>query len=339
MDKKIAFNEEQKQQIKLALADHLYMTEEQAQDNFIKIVEETGTLNAFGAGSLLTYSHLQNADKAFKDDIATMFPGIDPETVFQVTPATLNDYVKDFVCFDIHYRGTPEKPGITIGNEPKEGAKTPGGILETKIDHLDPNIAANFVAYYLEKFNIREAPPNMPVYKFEMIDVQVSDGRIIPGIVCVADQNGPLYIYNPENRFAQQSSFYHFTRGPEDDEKKAYIMAAAYNEKNPDGKLKGPGAVTDLDYLRNMINDSLEKGIEVESRFHKLYASAVLARMKLDPAESRKLEGFEHQDKRGNMPQLLGPFMISIGDHTESVRRKAANDSYPPEEELIPLQK
>ncbi|HBR68581.1 MAG TPA: hypothetical protein DEA55_04305 [Rhodospirillaceae bacterium] len=320
MSNKITFNDAQKEQIRQALSDYLFISDGAAKESFIRSVEQTGTLSAFGAGSLLSYSHLQEADGTFKKDLADKFPGIDQASLVKVTPATLKDYEKDFVCFDIHYRGTPEKPGITIGNEFKKGAETPGGILETKIDHLGADSAANFVCYYLEKFNQREAPPNMPIYKFEVINVESEDGRKVPSIVCVADRASDLYIYNPENRFAKTRPFYQIERGPQGDNIKAFIMAAAYNDKRPDGSQKGPGAITDLDYLRNLINDSMAKGVEVESRFHGLYTSAIRERMKIDPEERMMLEGFEHEGRKGNMPRMLENFMFAISAHNEGVR-------------------
>ncbi len=328
MTGKITFNEEQKLLIKTALADCLGMKDAQKQDRYIDEIEKSGTLTVFGSGSLLSYSHLQEANGSFKDDITTIFPGMNSISAINIIPATLKDYQKDFVCFDIHYRGTPEKPGITIGNEFKNGAKTPGGILETKIDHLDPNVAANFVCYYLEKFNQREAPPNMPIYKFEMLDVDVEGGRKVPSIVCVADQTSDLYIHNPENRFAKTRPFYQIEHGPQGDNIKAFIMATAYNDKRPDGSQKGPGAITDLDYLRNLINDSMAKGVEVESRFHGLYTSAIRERMKIDPEERMILESFEHEGRKGNMPRMLENFMFGISAHNEGMRyRELAIDS------------
>lgn len=334
MSNKITFSGVQKEQIGQALSDYLFISDETAKESFIRNVEQTGTLSAFGAGSLLSYSHLQEADGTFKKDLADKFPTIDQKSLVKVTPATLKDYQKDFVCFDIHYRGTPEKPGITIGNEFKKGAETSGGILETKIDHLDPNVAANFVCYYLEKFNQREAPPNMPIYKFEMIGVEVEGGCKVSSIVCVADQTSDLYIYNPKNRFAKTRPFYRIERELQGDNVKAFIMATAYNDKRPDGSPKGPGAITDLDYLRNLINDSMAKGVEVESRFHELYASAVLERMRLKPIERKFLEHFEYQGVRGNAPDMLDDFLFAVNAHNATVQRKAANDLEPPPENL-----
>ncbi|GJL85706.1 MAG: hypothetical protein DHS20C02_14810 [Micavibrio sp.] len=322
MSKKINFTVEQKEQIRQALADHVKISNLETQNAFIEQIENTGAVNAFGAGSLLEYSHLQNADKTFIDDIESMFSGLKKQDIIEVTPAPLEGYSKDFVCFDIHYRGTDESPGITIGIEKSEGASTPGGVLKTSIEHLDSNVAANFISYYMEKFADREMPPNMPIYTFDFLPVTTEVGETVIVLSCVADTEGPLYIHNPNNRFAQKDASYYIER--DDEQRKAQIIGTAMgNPQKSDGSLKPQGSVTDLDYLRGVIKSSIEQGVEVETRFHRLYASAVIERAKL----SREVRaGLEHYEKIGidsNSPQLLSDFMVSVGEHNARV---AAND-------------
>lgn len=321
MAKKIEFTEAQRDQVKLALRDHLHIADETAQDAFVNAVEETGALRAFGFGSLLSYSHLQEPNGKFKDDLGAMFPGLIQSDVIKTSPAKLEGYNRDFVCFDIVYRGTPEKPGITLGLDKAEGGVTSGGTLETKIDHLNPNVAANFIEHYLKRFSERESPPNMPIYTFGLLNVATKNGASVSALVCIADENGPLYIHNPENRFAKsEPEKYAIGRDENGYAKKVAIMATALNPLKPDGSgPKAKGAVTDLDYLKNMINDSMAKGVTVEPRFHRLYADAVIHRMHMGPEIRAEMQSFERDAQASNKPDILGDFMVAIGAHNQKI--------------------
>lgn len=327
MTKKIEFSAEQRNQIKLALQDCLQIANGETKDHFVDEIETSGTLRAFGFGSLLSYSHLQEPDKKLKDNLLEMFPGLDNEIV-KTAPAVLDGYQRDFVCFDIVYRGTPDKPGITLGLDKSPEGKTNGGILETRIDGMDPNVAANFIEYYLKKFAEREMPPNMPIYTFDFINVTAKDGTTTPALVCIADPNGPLYVHNSKNRFAADPAY---VIGRDDDgyAKKIHIMATALNPLKPNGDPKTNGAITDLDYLRNLIDDSMAKGIPVESRFHRLYADAVHHRMGVGREFRDEMKAFERTGKSANTPDLLGDFIVAIGAHNEKM-------AAPPENKMAP---
>ena len=336
MTKKIEFSPEQRDQIKLAMRDHLHIADETVQDAFVNSIEETGVLRAFGFGSLLSYSHLQEPDGKFKDDLTALFPGIDAKDVVKTSPAALEGYNRDFVCFDIVYRGTPQKPGITLGLDKAESGKTSGGILETRIDNLNPNIAANFIQHYLKRFEEREYPASMPIYTFGFLNVATPDGKSVPSLVCIADPNGPLYIHNPENRFAKTDPFYAIGRDEDGYKRKVEIMATAMNAFKPDGSAKPKGAMTDLDYLRNLINDSMAKGITVEARFHRLFADAVFHRIKMGPEFRAHMQGFERGGAAANAPDLLNDFMGAIQLHNHKLA--AANTAAPASESLPPAQ-
>jgi cation transport regulator ChaC len=325
MTKKISFSTEQQLQIRLALTDHVKMTDEAAQTSFIADLEEHAELRAFGAGSLLNYSHLQNDNGTFKDDLLLTF-GIDPSKAIVIEPARLEGYDKDFVCYDTHYRGTPQAPGITIGLERTQGAATDGGILTTRIDYLGPKFAANFTEYYLQKFAEREMPPNMPIYTFQQLTATTRDGQKVPALACVADQNGPLYIHNPNNQFAQSNPLYYVARG--DDQKRAQILASAMgNPVKPDGSIKPKGRVTDLDYLRGVIDAYIEKDVPIDGKFVRLYLMAVECRRGLTAEQRKTLESNEFRGIKGHCPTLASVFANAANLH--NLLTDPANDAAP----------
>lgn len=263
MQNKISFEPEQREQIAMALTENLGIDNQETQNRFIDSIEQSGTLRGFGFGSLLTYSHLQNADGTYKDSLKENFPDINTDTLIQVKPATLYGYDRDFVCYDTFYRGTSEEPGITLGLDKAEDAKTPGGVLETNLSDMSPAAAAGFVQHYLEEFANREMPPNMPIYTFDFIDVDITNGEQTPALVCIADNQGPLYIHNENNDFARKDPDYFIKRG--DTVAKASILATAHGgDDAPGAGIKGKQ--TDLDYLRGVINSSFEKKYPCRSK-------------------------------------------------------------------------
>ncbi len=326
MDNKIEFNEGQRAMMVQARIDHLNMTEEEANAH-VDYVEMTGEVIEFGAGSLLNYSHLQNPDGTFKDDLAKLFPGLDPKTVFEKTiTARIEGYESDFVCYDTHYRGTPEKPGITIGVDKKEDGFTDGGLLITKIDRLDPNVAAAFDVYNLEKFKEREFPPNMPIYNFKLLEATVDGGQTKKGLVCVADATGPLYIYNTNNQFAEKDPKYAIARGPEGDAIKNEIMATAGCPIDPKtGDAKGKGSVTNADYARNLINDHIERDIPIPQRYIDRFMGILRHRATLEKTIHLNLEKHEYTGIKSNKLIFMGLFLDAATAHNQQF--EVANDN------------
>ncbi len=324
MSKKIEFQDHHREQIANALQDNLGISDSETQHRYIDDIEESGVIRGFGFGSLLTYSHLQNSDGTFKDSLAENFPSIESDDLINLKPATLNGYEKDFVCYDIHYRGTSEDPGITLGLDQIEGGKTPGGVIETPVADMTPDMAAGFVQYYLEEFAQREMPPNMPIYTFDFLEVEVTNGTTVPALVCIADDEGPLYIHNENNDFAKQDPSYYIERG--DTAAKAEILAVAHGGDDAPGA-GVLGKQTDLDYLRGVIDSSFDNNIPVESRFHDLYTMAVIERTKLEPEERKYLESMELEGSASNKFELLTAFSNAVHNHnSKCLGMDAAND-------------
>lgn len=310
MRKKIEFNTAQKKKITASIQKDLGITDPKAIKLYIETCEKTGAcIPIFATSSLLHNSHLQHSDGCYIDDIESMFPGLKEENIDVVVAATLLDYKRDFVCFDIHFRGTEENPGITIGNEKALGEKTDGGLLISHIDHLSPAVAARFIAYNNKMFKKRVFPPNMPIYKFDLVHVETkAGGEPVLAICCVADTNGPLYVHNPNNRIARRNPYYFIERG--DHSKKAKIMATAHRASCPQtGRAKTAGSITDLDYLRNMIKSSLKNGGKVAKEHHKLYADAIIKRMNIKrktPSFYERISALEAQNPK--KPNLIPAF-------------------------------
>lgn len=324
--KLIEFNEGQRTQIIEAAREYLMITDDADLNAFVDHIEQTGQISAFGVGSLLDYSHLQNANGTFKDDLEAEFPGMNENNVFSIHSGTAQGVEANFCCFDIFYRGTEEDPGVTIGNEKIDGAATEGGLLITQIDHLDPNVAANFTERYLQRFNERECPPNMPIYKFELMDIEMRDGSINKGLVCVADEKGPLSVRNVDNRYAQGNpgSEYYMPNNAIGAERAAAVLAvAAGSPTDAKGNTKPAGKITDMDYLRNTIKGYEERDIHVPAQMIALYERAGEFREMLEPEQLRELEAFEPKGALSNKKPFREAFVDVARTHN------AALESHP----------
>ncbi|MBL4803889.1 MAG: hypothetical protein JKY71_03405 [Alphaproteobacteria bacterium] len=327
--KLIEFNDDQRAQIIDAAREYLTMTDEAELNAFVENIEQTGQISAFGVGSLLDYSHLQNANGTFKDDLQTEFPGMNENNVFSTYAGSAQGIEATFCCFDIFYRGTEDHPGVTIGNEKVDGAETEGGLLITQLDHLDSDVAANFVERYLQRFNERECPPNMPIYKFEMKDIELRDGTMTKGLVCVADDEGPLYTRNVENRYAQGnpgSAYYMPDNEIGENRAAAVIAVAAGSPTDPrSGAVKPAGKVTDMDYLRNTIKGYEERDIHVPPAMIALYEKAGQFRERLEPSDLEHLESFEHKGMLSNKSQFRELFVSVARTHNAALNDHGAD--------------
>lgn len=257
---------------------------------------QDGKLRRFGAGSLLTYSHLETGPpidgvRQWKPSLLEKFPNINTKKIYKTVNAALEGYENDFVCHDIHYRGTKENKGITIGIDEVSGGITHGGILETNLFELglNENEILEFIKYDAEQFVDREFPPNMPIYTFKIKDLKLESGEIVPGLVCVADKNGPLYAGNL------------------DFSKRAAILASAMGPTvNPKtGEAKGKGMVTDIDYMRTTIDSMIKKNVPVPERFMTLYEAAIELRKDLDPATLTELQSHEIDNAHEGILEFL----------------------------------
>lgn len=321
--KLIEFNEGQRTQIVEAAREYLMITDDAQLEAFVDHIEQSGQISAFGVGSLLDYSHLQHPNGAFKDNLEEEFPGLNENNVFSTHAGAAQGIEATFCCFDIFYRGTEEDPGVTIGNEKIDGAQTEGGLLITQLDDVDPNVAANFVERYLQRFNERECPPNMPIYKFELMDIELRDGTSTKGLVCVADDEGPLYTRNVNNRYAQgnENSIYYMPANAEgQDRASAVIAVAAGSPTNPStGELKPRGKITDMDYLRNTIKGYEERQIHVPPAMIALYEQAGEYRNLLEPDQLARLETYEPKGALSNTAIFRRSFVEVARAHNDAL--------------------
>lgn len=315
----IAFTAEQRDSVATALEEQVGVTDTHKQKAFIDTIAQTASVNGFGAGSLLTYSHLQNGDGSIKQGILDDFPTVDHAHMTTMTPAVLEGFQRDFVCFDTFYRGTPDAPGITLGLEASSEGKTNGGVLKTSLEGMSPEMATAFVVRYLEEFRDREFPPNMPIYTFDVVEVEQKDGTKVPCLACVADQDGELYIHNPDNRYAKQDAQYYFEKG--DVEARARHIAGAHGPTHdPKTKqAKAPGKVTNLDYWRDLISDSIAKQVPIEPHLMQLYTRAVEIRHREMPKDQKQaLEALERQGDQSNTLSILPAFQEAVEAHNAS---------------------
>ena len=326
--KLVSFSEEQRAQIIDAAREYLMIKDEAELSALVDHIEQSGQISAFGVGSLLDYSHLQNANGTFKDNLEADFPGMNENNVFSTRAGAAQGIEATFCCFDIFYRGTEDAPGVTIGNEKIDGAETEGGLLVTQLDHLDPAVAANFVERYLQRFNERECPPNMPIYKFELMDIELRDGTATKGLVCVADDQGPLYVRNVDNRYAQGnpgSEYYMPANDIGENRAAAVIAVAAGSPTDPrSGAVKPAGKVTDMDYLRNTIKGYEERDIQVPDAMIALYEKAGQFRERLEPADLEQLESFEHKGMLSNKSQFRDLFVSVARTHNAALTEPEA---------------
>ncbi len=234
---------------------------------------------AFGCGSLLEYSHLESAPGQFKASLLEKFPNINTERLFEVISANLVGYKKDFVCKDIHYRGKLEDPGITFGLDACEESSASGGILVTDLAELglSPDEYVDFIVYYFEEFANREFPPNMPIYTFDFLPVETDNGQTVFSLSCVADEKGPLYVGHWSLK--ERAAIIATARGP------------AFKPGTDEPKSKG--MMTDLDYLRTVMDTSIKNGVAIEAHVFDLYYAAILARRDLEDSELATLKDLE----------------------------------------------
>lgn len=280
----IDFSEHEVARIREVLQSTPGVSDESIEQQIIDIRE--GYLDVYGCASLLQHSHLETAPGEFKESLLDQFPTVDTSKLYTMSSANLLGYKKDFVCYDVYYRGTHNDPGITIGLDPCEGEVVEGGVLTTDITSigLDRDQYVDFIVYYFEQFKDREFPPNMPIYKFEFLPVQMADGRTVKPLSCVADTEGPLY--------AGDLTFM----------ERAQILAHAKSLPVVPGTEtpKSKGMVTDLDYLRYVIDGLVDFDAPVEEHILNYYYAATLIRNEMDSEKAGAHAGvIEMQSEHG----------------------------------------
>jgi len=147
------------------------------------IIDADGKIRIFGYGSL---------------------PWRPPFEVDAQHPGTLDGYGRELSVHDVVLRGKDRdgERGVTLGVDAKDGAETPGFVLEIEVQ--SPEHAAEIVDQFAE----REKPPNMPIYTFKRMPITMQDGSVQNCLTCVADRDSHLYIgesWTPEEK-AQRSA-------------------------------------------------------------------------------------------------------------------------------------
>ncbi|MEQ8508570.1 MAG: gamma-glutamylcyclotransferase [Rhodospirillaceae bacterium] len=94
----------------------------------------------------------------------------------EMAPARLNGWRRDMCIQSIHYRGTPDVPGLVSG-------LTPGGECLGRAYKISPDDVEQVVAYLDERELVTD------VYLTQHLDVDLLDGRSVPARVYVADTN------------------------------------------------------------------------------------------------------------------------------------------------------
>ena len=244
-------------------------------------------MSVFGCASLLKHSHLETAPGDYKLSLLEKFPNIDKHNLYVMSPGHLHGYKKDLVCYDVYYRGTPDHPGITIGLDPCEGEFVEGGVLTTDITSigLERDEYVDFIVYYFEQFKEREFPPDMPIYKFEFLPVQLANGSVISSFSCVADTDGLLYA--GDLTFLQR----------------AELLAKSKSLPYTPGTktLKPKGMITDLDYLRYVIDGLVKMEARVEEHILNYYYAAVAIRRSMDALDQNEVSQFENPNSHAGV--------------------------------------
>ena len=97
-------------------------------------------------------------------------------------PAVLYGYRRSFCMWSIHYRGTPENPGLVLALEQRQGEKCRGLALRCKKEDKK-----NVLTYLRERELISSA-------YIECTDtVNLNDGRISTALLYVVDTNHSQY--------------------------------------------------------------------------------------------------------------------------------------------------
>jgi len=97
--------------------------------------------------------------------------------------ATLGGWHRSFCMRSIHYRGTPEQPGLVLALDEATGGAC-GGIAW----RVDPPRADGVLAYLRERELISDA------YLERVLPVRLTDGREVQAVTYVIDHAHPQYI-------------------------------------------------------------------------------------------------------------------------------------------------
>lgn len=171
--KPFPLTEEERIKIDTTLSRYLHMDKDD-RAALINDIEITGSFRQFGYGSLI-------GDPASEND---------KEYAGKAT-----GWEKGAFCKDRHYRGTPEKLGVTMGALNTENGKgfLPGVIQEICADKHEDTSFADRVLKNIKDFALRETSLN-PIYEYKVIDVETKRQGTVKALICAADPKNPLYL-------------------------------------------------------------------------------------------------------------------------------------------------
>ncbi len=217
-------------------------------------VQQTGLARAYGYGSLVDSPHTEIDNKV---------------------PASLPGWKKGFVCQDTHYRGTTDKPGMTLGLNDSEdpAARTEGAVLESRVRDVDQAID------FFDRLAQREIPPGMDIYTFDFLEVETAKGPI-RGMVCVANKLSELYV---GDRL--------------DPREKGTLVAERLGDErfdeNGEPLNAEKGRRTNFQYVQNAITNDIELGREPDRDMLEVFLEAGRARQAMDADRRRRYEALE----------------------------------------------
>ena len=193
---------------------------------------------------------------------------------------------------------------------------------------MDPEVATTFIECCLREFRDREFPPNMPIYAFDLVDIDQKNGDQAFGLACIADTEGELYIHNPNNRYAKDNPDLYFEKG--DIKRRAdYIARSVAPLINPrTGKPKPVGKITGLDSVRDVITDSIKYQVIVDDHLMELYTESIAARLNMSPKERAYIEQHERQGNFANALSLLDKFTEAVEASNKAILERKLEASF-----------
>ncbi len=265
------------------LARYLSIDDKRMRAAIIRDIEKTGYLNVFAFGSLINDPYMSDCMSA--------------------RDAVLRGYKASFDCYDIFYRGSRYKPGLTLGLKEEGGAKTQGIILQQSMLQDDKACPFRQVIKNLIAFAKRENPEKMPIYNFKLLDIEAEDGIIIKAIGCVANEKAIC----PEDG----SGLYAGNMLSLEEKAKIIATAAAdirccEDTKSAVNHLKGKR--TAYQYLVNFIDARLKRGFEIEEDLYELLHKVNECRYEMGALKRsflQEMEDLVHIDVRALMMQRV----------------------------------
>ncbi len=168
-----ALKGDERSEINAALSRYLHMDcSERAA--LINDIEMTGSFRQFGYGSLIGDPSSEN-DKEYG--------------------GVAEGWEKGAFCKDRHYRGTPDKLGVTMGAlETEDGTGgLPGVVQEISAGKNNEGSFSDRVLKNIKDFALRETSLN-PIYEYKVVDVTTQRHGDVKALICAADSKNPLYL-------------------------------------------------------------------------------------------------------------------------------------------------